>query len=130
MKNKKFLEESARDIIALGSPVFFIIALVRISITNNYSYLGKVALAGFLFLTLAYFFKANVRLGFGFILVVFLSLYYNSAIFTIFASLIYLSAIASMIYLKEDKAKIIKGIFFGLVSAGISWFAVEKLFVN
>ena len=128
MKNKKFLEESARDIIALGSPVFFIIALVRISITNNYSYLGKVALAGFLFLTLAYFFKANVRLGFGFILVVFLSLYYNSAIFAIFASLIYIAAIISMFYLKEEKHKIIKGIIFGLISAGISWFVVEKLF--
>ena len=128
MKLDNFLKESARDIISLGSPIFFILALARISITDNYSYLAKVALAGFLFLSLVYFFKANIRIGFGIIIVVFLSLYYNDLMFTIFASIIYILAIVSLFYLKEDKKRIIKGIIFGLISTGISWFVVEKLF--
>ncbi len=128
MKIKNFLKESARDIIALGSPIFFILALARISITNNYSYLAKVALAGFLFLVLIYFFKGNIRLGFGIIIVVFLSIYYGDLKFAIFAFLIYITAIVSLVYLKEEKSRIIKGIFFGLISTGISWFAIEKLF--
>ena len=128
MKLNNFLKESARDIISLGSPIFFILALARISITNNYSYLAKVAFAGFLFLALMYFFKANIHLGFGIIIVIFLSLYYNDSMFAIFALLIYISAIVSLIYLKEEKSRIIKGILFGLVSTGISWLVVEKLF--
>ena len=128
MKTNNFLKESARDIIALGSPVFFILALARILITENYPYLAKVAFAGLLFLALMYFFKANIHLGFGIIILVFLSIYYNDLTFAIFASLIYIAAIISMFYLKEEKHKIIKGIIFGLISAGISWLAVEKLF--
>ena len=128
MKLDNFLKESARDIISLGSPIFFILALARISITDNYSYLAKVALAGFLFLSLVYFFKANIRIGFGIIIVVFLSLYYNDLMFTIFASIIYILAIVSLFYLKEDKKRIIRGIIFGAVAMGISWFVVEKLF--
>ena len=128
MKLNNFLKESARDIISLGSPIFFILALARISITNNYSYLAKVAFAGFLFLALMYFFKANIHLGFGIIIVIFLSLYYNDSMFAIFAILVYISAIVSLIYLKEEKSRIIKGILFGLVSTGISWLVVEKLF--
>ncbi|MBI2042808.1 hypothetical protein HYT25_00265 [Candidatus Pacearchaeota archaeon] len=128
MKLNYFLKESARDIVAFGSPVFFLLALARIAIIENYIYLGKVALAGILFLILMYSFKANIHLGFGMIILVFLSIYYNDLRFTIFASLIYIAAIFSLFYLKEEKSKIIKGIFLGLLSTGISWFAVEKLF--
>ena len=128
MNLNNFLKESARDIISLGSPAFFILALARISITSNYIYLGKVALAGFLFLGLMYFFKANIHLGLGLIIVVFLSMYYNDLRFSIFASAIYILAIASLFYLKKDKSEIIEGILFGAIATGVSWFVVEKLF--
>ena len=67
MNLSKAKKEIARDIISLGSPVFFLLALARISITSNYPYLVKVALAGILFLILIFFFKANIHAGLGII---------------------------------------------------------------
>ncbi|MEK6842642.1 MAG: hypothetical protein AABX84_02405 [Nanoarchaeota archaeon] len=128
MKIENFLKESARDIIAFGSPIFFILVLARIFLLSNYSYLSQFIIAGILFLPLIYFFKANIYSGFGLIVLIFTTLYYNEVRFTIFAVFLYLLLIASLFYLKKEKLEIIKGIFFGAVSTGISWFLVEKLF--
>ena len=130
MKAKKFLEEYARDIIALGSPIFFILVLARIFLLSNYSYLSQFFIAGIIFSLLAYFFRANIYSGLGLIVLIFTTLYYNRINFTIFAIFIYLLLIASLFYLKKEKSEVIKGIIFGLICAGISWIAVEKLFIN
>ncbi|MEK6760424.1 MAG: hypothetical protein AABX93_00715 [Nanoarchaeota archaeon] len=124
----KIKKEIARDIISLGGPVFFILALVRISITANYPYLSKIALAGILFLALMFWFKANLHSGLGIIILIFTSIYYNYVYFTIFAGAIYCTAIYSLFYLKKNKKEIIKGILFGLISIGISYYVVNLIF--
>ena len=68
MNFHKIKKEVARDIISLGGPVFFALALVRISITANYPYLAKLALAGILFLILMLWLKANIHSGLGIII--------------------------------------------------------------
>ena len=128
MKTENFLEKNARDLISFGSPVFFLLALARIAITENYSYLGKVAIAGILFFLLIYFLKGNIYSGLGLIILVFLNMHYNDLRFMIFASLVYVLAMASLVYLKEDKIKILKGIFFGLLSIGVSYYIMNAVF--
>ena len=56
MINKNFLKELARDFIALGSPIFFIIVIVRISLLSNYEYLSQFIIAGVLFLISVFLF--------------------------------------------------------------------------
>ncbi len=126
--NKNILKDSARDLIAFGSPVFFILAMARVSITENLSYLSQFVLAGILFLLLMILFAANYRAGLGIILLILISRYYNNLNFTIFAILIYICAIASLIYLKADKKEILKGFLFGIISAGIGYYAVKLIF--
>lgn len=128
MKTQIFLRETARDLIALGSPIFFLLVLARIFLISNYSYLSQFVFAGILFFPLAYFFKANIYSGLGLIILIFTTLYYNEIKFTIFAIFLYLLLIVSLFYLKKEKIKITKGIIFALVSSGISWFAVKSLF--
>src|SRR3989344_4200093 len=108
MKTEKFLKEFARDVIALGSPVFFILVLARIFL-------------------LSYFFKSNLYSGLGLIVLVFTTLYYTEIRFTIFAVFLYFLLVASLFYLKKEKSEIIKGIFFALISAGVSYYFVRIL---
>ena len=128
MNISKIKKEVARDIISLGGPVFFILALVRISITANYPYIAKLALAGILFLILMIWLKANIHSGLGIIILIFTSIYYDYVYFTIFATAVYGAAIYSLFYLKKNKQEIIKGTLFGLISTGISYYAVSLIF--
>jgi len=128
MKRKNLLRETARDLIALGSPLFFVIVIARISILSNYEYLSQFIIAGVLFFTLMFFFKGNLYSGLGLIVLVFTTLFYNNLKFSIFAILIYLGLIVSLIYLKTDKEKVFKGVLAGAISTAISYFIVDFIF--
>lgn len=128
MNISKIKKEVARDVIALGGPVFFLLALVRISITANIPYISKIALAGILFIAMMIWFKASIHAGLGVIILIFTSIYYHYVYFTIFAAVVYLSAIFSLFYLKKKKSEILKGVLFGLISAGISYYAINLFF--
>ena len=128
MNFHKIKKEVARDIISLGGPVFFALALVRISITADYPYLAKLALAGILFLILMLWLKANIHSGLGIIILIFTGIYYDYVYFTIFAVAIYFLAIYSLFYLKRNKQEIIKGVLFGLISTAMSYYAVNLFF--
>src|SRR3990167_5941481 len=128
MKTEKFLKEFARDVVALGSPVFFVLVLARIFLLSNYTYLSQFVISGILFFPMAYFFKSNLYSGLGLIVLVFTTLYYNEIMFTIFAVFLYFLLVASLFYLKKEKSEIIKGIFFALISAGVSYYFVRILF--
>ena len=125
MKKSNTINELYRDIISFGSPIFFILVLVRVSMTKNYVYLSQFFVAGILFLILMFIFKSNIHSGLGIILLFFTSIFYNYLPFTIFATLIYASLIFSLINLKKDKKEINKGIVFGVMSTIISYYLVS-----
>jgi len=78
MINKNFLKEIARDFIALGSPIFFIIVVARISLLSNFEYLSQFIIAGILFIISVFSFKVNLYSGLGLIVLVFTTLFYNN----------------------------------------------------
>ena len=128
MKTKDFLKEIARDLISLGSPIFFLLVLVRVSMTANYVYLSEFIISGILFLAFVFLFNANVYSGLGFVALVFTSIYYSSINFTIFGTALYFALLFSLFYLKHDLKEIIKGAMLGILSAGIGYYIVRLIF--
>ena len=105
------LKEIARDVIALGSPVFFLLVLARVALLSNFEYLSQFVIAGILFVVLF-----------------FTTIYYSDLKFSIFAILLYFGLVASLLYLKKDKREIINGVIFGLISTGVSYILVKFIF--
>lgn len=125
----KMIKEIPRDIIALGGLPFFILVLVRVSILSKPEYLTQFIFAGFLCFILMFLFKSNIHSGLGIVMLFFTIIYYNDLKFSVFAVLIYLGLLASLLYIKEEKTKIFKGIFFGVISSAISYYVVKLIFV-
>ena len=124
----EYIKDLARDLIALGSPIFFIVVLARVSILSNLEYLSQFIIAGVLFYSLAILIKTNKKAGMGVILLVFLTIYYNNFRFTWFARILFILFIAALWYLKVEKLDLAKSIALGSISAGASYYAVQFLF--
>jgi hypothetical protein len=125
---KEWVKEIARDLIALGGIPFFILVIVRVFILPDYHYIFQFVFGGILFFILNFLFKSNNHSGLGIILLFFVSKHYGDIKFTILASIMYLLLIVSLFYLKEDKIKVFKGIFFGTISIIISYFLTGLIF--
>ena len=125
---KSHLKDIARDLIALGGLPFFILVIARVWLLSKEYYQFQFIFGGIIFLVLMLFFKAEIHAGLGLIIVFFLSNYYGNLNFWIFAVFAYLILLVSLFYLGKDKKKIFKGILFGLIATGISYYLVQYLF--
>jgi len=128
MRNK-WLEETARDLIAFGGLPFLIITIVRVS-TGEIYYPMQFIIGSAVFFILRIFLKADIRSGLAFVLCVFTSIFYNKALFTVFAAIIYCGIIVSLFYLKHRRNEIVNGIILGAISTAISYFVVKIIFVR
>jgi hypothetical protein len=124
---KVWLKELARDLIAFGSIPFLILTIVRVSVLPVY-YPMQFIISSVLFFILKAIFKADLRAGIGFILLIFVSLFYRNALFAVFAALVYAGIIISLFYLKRDRRQILKGILLGGISTGIGYVIVRLIF--
>lgn len=122
---KEWIKELARDLIALGGVPFLALTIARVSMGPVYYPLEFIVSAA-LFFVLKIIFKAESHAGIGIILSIFTSIYYNHALFTVFALIVYIGIVISLFYLKKDKAEIVKGILLGLISAGIAYFIIAS----
>lgn len=125
---KRWLNETARDLIALGGIPFLILTIARVSVMTIY-YPMQFIISSVIFFILRMIFKGSLHAGVGFILLVFTSLYYASLLFFIFAFGVYIGLVASLFYLKKGKKEILKGILFGTVGAGVGYLIVGLIFV-
>lgn len=124
----KFLKETARDLIAFGSPIFFILVLARVSLLPHPEYLSQFIIAGIIFMFLAFLLKLEKRTGLALIILVFTILYYDNQKFTIFTVSLYTLFLASLYYLETKKLEIVKSFSLGLISAIISYYSIQFLF--
>lgn len=125
---KEKTNEIARDLIALGGIPFFVLVVARVWLLSKNYYEFQFIFGAIIFLVLMFLFKAEVHAGLAFVILVFLTNYYNNFQFGIFASCAYVLLLGSLIYLEKDKKEIAKGILFGGIATGISWYLVEVLF--
>lgn len=124
---KKWLNNLARDLIALGGIPFLIITIVRVSVIEPY-YPMQFVISSTLFFISRAVFGGALRAGIGLILVVFTSLFYSSLLFATFALLIYIGLIISLFYLRIDKKEILKGILLGGISTAMGYLIVRSVF--
>lgn len=119
-KNPRFME-LARDLIAFGSIPFLVLTVIRVSFMNKLYYPFEIIAGSAIFFILRAFSKAEMRAGISLILLVFVSLYYASTLFSVFAALIYFGIVRALFYLGKSRGQIIKGISFGLIGTAIAY---------
>ena len=122
-----WIKELARDLIALGSIPFLLLTIARVSMFSVY-YPMQFIISGTLFFILRMIFRAEYHAGLGFILFTFISLYYQSVIFCVFAFVVYMGMVLALFYLKKDKRVILNGIVLGLICTALGYFIVSVLF--
>ncbi len=123
----KWLNEVARDLIAFGSIPFLILTIARVSVLSAY-YPMQFIISSTIFFVLRAIFRGDLHVGIGFILLLFVSLYYGSLLFAIFALFVYIGIIFSSFYLNRDRKEILRGILLGGISAGMGYLIVRSIF--
>ncbi|MDO8548861.1 MAG: hypothetical protein Q7S39_01745 [Ignavibacteria bacterium] len=129
MISKTWRKEIARDIISLGSIVFYFLVIGRALVGPFWVFLTFLCSAA-LVLLLIYFLHKEFEsyLARGIILAIGTSYFYGDFIFTLFAAAVYILMVVSSFFLWNSVLKIIKGIIFGLISTGAGYLIVEIFF--
>lgn len=121
-------KEAARDILALGSIPFYAIVMIRALIGPYYLFFAQLVIAAALLFAFNFAFKSQDNYtSRGFVLLVLTSIFYQSALYTIFASLLWLLLVLSSAYLKKKKIDILKGFLSGIVSAALAYYIAGSL---
>ncbi|MBI2671285.1 hypothetical protein HYX18_04905 [Candidatus Woesearchaeota archaeon] len=125
---KDWKKEVTRDTIALGGITFYFIVIIRAIIGNYKIFIYQLVIALLILIVLSRLIKkTNNHISRGFILFVFISLYYKELVFTIFASLLFITMLISSYYLKTKGHEVINSILIGIVSTSISYYLAPLL---
>ena len=120
-KNWKY--EIARDSMAFGSILFYLIVLVRSLIGEYLIFVYQLLIAIIILIISSFIIKnTNHHIARAFVLVVFTSIFYKDNLFTIFAALLWIFMILSAFYIKENKKSIYKGIVLGIIATFVSYY--------
>ncbi len=123
-KTDSGLKELARDFLALGSWVFYVLVLVRILILpEKWTYVNHLFIAGGLILIVDLFLrgKADSYVSRGLVLAFYTSLFYENNLYTIFVILAFVSVVFSSWYVGNNWKKILYGILLGAVGIGLKF---------
>ena len=113
----------ARDSMAFGSILFYLFVMARSTIGEYLTFVYQLLIAlAFLIISSFFIKKANHHLARAFVLVVFTSLFYKDAPFTVFAALVWVFMIGSTFYIKENKKSIYRGIVLGIIASLVSYY--------
>ena len=127
-KLRPWLDEIARDLLAVGSIPMFILVAARTGVGGYYGYFYQFLFAGLILLILASFFKSENYLARTIMIYFFTVKYYNDNIFTYFATAVLILVFLSALYLKKPKKQILIGIIFGIISSAVSFFVLNPYF--
>jgi len=118
-----FKKELARDFLAIGSWVFFILVLARAMIKPYRPFVDQIAIAGIILILITLILKNyDDYIARGLILVVFTSIFYQDKLFTTFIIMAMIGLIITSHYLEKNNIKIIKGIIIGIITTAISYY--------
>jgi hypothetical protein len=128
VNNSNWKEKIARDIIALGSIIFYSLVVVRALIGPFWIFFYFLIIAAVVLLLIFLLHKEfDTYVARGLVLAAGTSLFYMNLLFAIFAFFIYLLMITSSYYLKNSVSRIIKGIIFAIISTAIAIFSTELI---
>jgi hypothetical protein len=117
-------KEWARDFLALGSWVFFVLVAVRLGIGDNDVIFNRILIAGVVLLLVDLFFKGNVEgyVSKAIVISVFTGLNYQDLAFSIFAFLAVLGVIFSSKYLGRSNWNVSSGVLVGVVASLVGYY--------
>jgi hypothetical protein len=121
--------EILRDILSLGSIVFYLLVVARALVGPFWIFFSFLLISASVLLII-FFLHKNFEsyIARGIILAAGTSFFYNDLIFSIFAGMIYIAMIVSSSFLGNSFPKILKGLLFGILSTGCGYFAVSLIF--
>ena len=123
MKNKNTKKELSRDILALGSWVFYILVIARALIQPYRPFVDQLIIAAIALLILNMFIKnSDNYTARALILAIFTSLFYQSTTFSAFALVILIGLIISSHHINNSKTTLAKGILAGIISSSIAYY--------
>jgi hypothetical protein len=127
--NKFWIKETARDIIALGSIVFYFLVVGRALVGPFWVFFTFLCCAAATLLIIYFLHNEfETYIARGIILAIGTSYFYGDLIFTLFAAVVYILMVVSSYYLRDSYLIIIKGIIFGLISTGVGYLTAELFF--
>jgi hypothetical protein len=129
MKRKEWKRETARDFLALGSLVFYVLVLARAFIRPYRPFVDWLMVAGLVLILVGLFYKEfDGYVARGLVLVVFTSLFYGDLLYTGFAVLAGVGIVWSSKLGGKEWWEIIIGLVVGGLGVLVGWFGVGLFF--
>ncbi len=115
---KSWKKEVARDAMAFGSILFYIIVIIRAIIGQHIVFVYQVIISLVVLVILSFIIKnANQHIARAVPLGVFTSLFYQDNLFTVFAFLVFVVMLISAFYIKEKKKVVFNGVISGFIAS-------------
>ena len=112
---KNWKKELARDAIAFGSILFYLIVIIRAIIGEHMAFVYQTVIALIILAALSFIIKnANQHIARAVPLAVFTSLFYKDGLFTFFAVLLFVFMLFAAVYIKIKKKEVFSGIAVGI----------------
>jgi|SRR3989344_1181578 len=129
MKRLEILKELPRDVISLGSWVFYALVVIRALIKPYRPFADQLIFAGILLIASQFLIKNQKGyVSRSLVLVFFTSLFYENTPFTIFSSLIFISIVYFSKQIEKKNSKILLELIIGLVSLAFGYYLPKLIF--
>ncbi len=123
LKDKnRIKKEIAKDLLALGSWVLYIIVIL-IALVNFYRpLLDQLIIAGVLIVILRFIFYSDAYVSRGFVLIVFISLFYKNLLISLILFVFFIGLVYSAYTLKRSRKSRINGFIIGILVCIVSYY--------
>ncbi|MDP3766006.1 MAG: hypothetical protein Q8R04_05830 [Nanoarchaeota archaeon] len=113
-----WLNEIARDLLALGSIPFYFLVVIRAVIGKYNIFVYQMLISAAVIFILYFVIKnSNLHIARAFVAVAFTSLFYKEMLYTVFASLIWVLLLVSAYHIKRNIGPVFRGIIIGSISS-------------
>ena len=115
---KKWTKEISRDLLALGSIVFYFLVLGRALIEPYWPFVSQLIISGVvLFLAYLLYKKADFYSARALILLLFTSLFYKDLVYSLFSSSVFVLVLISSYFTGNKIKSIAYGVVFGVIAS-------------
>jgi len=126
---EKWSKEVARDLLAFGSIIFYILVIGRALIGPYWPFVIQLVIAGIvLFLVYLFYKNADYYTARALILVVFTMLFYKELVYSLFASLVFVFVLVSSYYSGNKIKSVFFGVLLGIIGSLIGYYLPSILF--
>lgn len=123
-----WLNEIARDLLALGSIPFYFLVVIRAVIGKYNIFVYQLLISATVIFILYFVIKnSNMHIARSFVAVAFTSLFYKETIYTVFAGLIWVLLLVSAYHIKRKSGPVFRGIIIGIISSLIGYYGALYL---